>query len=186
MKNTRLVIALAISALAIPAGAQNSRSSANRIVQPGVNAQNRIAKEVRHELVMLPYYGVFDDLQYSVNGATVTLMGDVVRPVLKSDAETAVKGIEGVEKVVNNIKVLPLSSMDDRIRLAVYRAIYGDSSLNRYAVRAVPPIHIIVDNGHVTLVGAVVSQADKKLAGIRANGVPGTFSVTNNLTVSSD
>ncbi len=186
MRNARLAIALALFAVAIPAGAQNNRSSANRIVQPGVNSQNRLAKEVRHELVMLPLYGVFDNLAYSVNGSTVTLTGSVVRPVLKDDAAAAVKHIEGVDKVVNNIKVLPLSPMDDRIRMAVFRAIYGDPTLSPYAVRAVPPIHIIVENGHVTLVGAVGSQADKNIAGIRANAVPGAFSVTNDLVVSSD
>ncbi len=186
MKNACLAIALAISAVAVPAGAQNNRSSANRIVQPGPNSQSRISKEVRHELVMLPLYGVFDDLAYSVNGSTVTLTGDVVRPVLKDDAAAAVKSIEGVDKVVNNIKVLPVSPMDDRIRMAVFRAIYGDPTLSPYAVRAVPPIHIIVENGHVTLVGAVGSQADKNIAGVRANGVPGTFSVTNDLRVTSE
>ncbi len=186
MRNARFTIALAVFAMVLPAGAQNSRSSANRIVQPNVNAQKRIANEVRHELVMLPFYGVFDDLGYSVNGTTVTLTGSVVRPVLKSDAENVVKRIEGVEKVIDNIKVLPVSPMDDRVRMAVFRAIYGDPSLNRYAVRAVPPIHIIVENGHVTLVGAVGSEADKNIAGIRANGVPGTFSVTNNLQVSKE
>jgi hyperosmotically inducible protein len=146
-------------------------------------AADRIAREVRHELVMLPYYGVFDNLAYQVNGSTVTLLGQVTRPTLKSDAERAVKGIEGVDKVVNKIEVLPLSPMDDKIRLAVYRAIYSDPALDRYALRAVPPIHIIVKNGNVTLDGAVASQADKNIAGIRANGVPGVFSVRNELQV---
>ena len=187
MRDARIATcALAIFAIAVPAGAQDSRSSANRIVQPGLNAQKRLAKEVRHELVMLPYYGVFDNLEYGVDGGTVTLTGSVVRPVLKSDAEAAVKGIEGVDKVVNNINVLPVSSVDDQIRVAVFRAVYGDSNLNRYAVRAVPPIHIIVENGRVTLVGAVSSQGDKDLAGLRANGVPGIFAVTNNLQVSAE
>lgn len=187
MTNARLTIgALAILAMAVPAGAQDSRSSANRIVQPRINADKRLATEVRHVLVMQPYYGVFDDLEYSVDGSTVTLFGNVVRPALKSDAETSVKEIEGVEKVVNKINVLPLSTIDDQIRMAVFRAIYSDPTLNRYAVRAVPPIHIIADNGHVTLVGAVGSEEDKNLAGIRANTVPGIFSVTNNLRVSAE
>lgn len=144
---------------------------------------DRITREVRHELVMLPYYGVFDNLAYKVDGGTVTLLGQVTNPVLKSDAEHAVKGIEGVNKVVNQIQVLPLSSMDNQTRIAEYRAIYGFAGLDRYAMQAVPSIHIIVDNGKVTLVGVVDSQADKELAGVRANTVAGVFSVTNNLTV---
>lgn len=148
---------------------------------------DRIIREVHHELVMLPYYGVFDNLAYKVDAdGTVTLLGQVspVRgPTLKSDAENAVKRIEGVEKVVNNIEVLPLSSNDDRIRRAAYRAIYGNSVLSQYQLRAVPPIHIIVKNGHVTLEGAVARQMDKQIAGMQANGVHGTFSVTNNLLV---
>ncbi len=145
---------------------------------------SRIAKQVRHELVMLPYYGVFDDLAFNVNGGTVTLMGAVVRPVLKSDAENVVKKVEGVTQVINEIKVLPTSPMDDRTRRAVYRAIYGDPALStRYGFRAVPSIHIIVENGHVTLEGVVANQMDKNLCNIRANGVPNVFSVTNNLQV---
>src|SRR6266568_5348965 len=144
---------------------------------------DRITKEVRHELVMLPYYNVFDNLAYKVDGSTVTLMGQVTRPTLKSDAERVVKGIEGVEKVVNKIEVLPLSPNDERIRLAVYRAIYGQSTLQRYSLQAVPPIHIIVNNGNVTLEGVVASEADKNIAGLQANGVPGVFSVKNNLRV---
>jgi hyperosmotically inducible protein len=141
----------------------------------------RLVREVRHELVMLPYYGVFDNLEYKVEGYTVTLSGQVTRPTLKSDAERGVKGVEGVEKVVNNIEVLPLSSNDDRIRLAVYRAVYGHTSLQSYVLRAVPPIHIIVKNGNVTLAGVVATEADKNIAGVQANGVSGVFSVTNNL-----
>lgn len=145
---------------------------------------DRIVKEVRHELVMLPFYGVFDNLSYSVaQDGTVTLLGQVSRPVLKSDAEGAVKRIEGVEKVVNNIEVLPLSPLDDRIRRSTYRAIYGNSVLNQYALRAVPPIHIIVNHGHVTLVGVVARQMDKQIAEMQAKSVSGVFSVTNNLQV---
>jgi hyperosmotically inducible protein len=150
--------------------------------QPGGQAaHDRIVKEVRHELVMLPYYGVFDNLAYRVDGSTVTLLGEVTRPALKSDAQNVVKRIEGVERVNNQIEVLPLSTNDDRIRLAEYRAIYGHPGLDRYALQAVPPIHIIVANGNVTLEGAVDTQADKDLAGIRANTVSGVFKVTNNL-----
>jgi len=146
-------------------------------------SQARILEEVRHQLVMLPYYSVFDNLAYRVDGGSVTLFGQVTRPTLKDDAERAVKRIEGVERVKNEIEVLPLSPDDDRIRLATFRAIYGDPGLNRYAHQAVPPIHIIVKNGHVTLEGVVATEADKNLAGIRANSVPGVFSVTNNLRV---
>ena len=140
-------------------------------------------KEIRHELVMLPYYGVFDNLAYSVNGRNVTLLGQVTRPTLKSDAERVVKGVEGVESVTNNVEVLPLSPNDDRVRMGVYRAIYGDTALNRYALNAVPPIHIIVKNGNVTLVGVVANEGDRNIANIRANSVPGVFGVTNNLQV---
>jgi hyperosmotically inducible protein len=145
---------------------------------------DRIYKEVRHELVMLPFYGVFDNLAYKVDpDGTVTLLGQVSRPTLKSDAENVVKHIEGVEKVVNNIEVLPTSINDDRIRRAAYRAIYGNSVLSQYQLRAVPPIHIIVKNGHITLEGVVARQMDKTIAGMQANGVHGAFSVTNNLVV---
>ena len=160
-------------------GAQN----ADRIVPQAGPGQERIAKEVRHELVMLPYYGVFDDLEYSVTGNAITLTGHVTRPALKSDAENVVKHIEGVESVDNQIQVLPLSPNDDRIRRAGYRAIYGKAPLDRYALQAVPPIHIIVDNGHMTLVGVVAARADKDIAGVRANTVSGVFSVDNKLRV---
>ena len=142
---------------------------------------DRLVKEVRHELVMLPYYNVFDNLAFKVDGSTVTLMGQVTRPTLKSDAERVVKSIEGVDKVVNKIEVLPLSPNDERIRMAVYRAIYGNTSLQRYGLQAVPPIHIIVNNGNVTLEGVVATEADKNIANLQANGVPGVFSVKNNL-----
>jgi hyperosmotically inducible protein len=143
----------------------------------------RIIREVRHELVMLPYYGVFDNLAYKVDGANVTLMGQVTRPTLKSDAENVVKRIEGVEHVKNEIEVLPVSPNDDRIRRAIFRAIYSDPTMDRYAIQAIPPIHIIVKNGNLNLEGVVSTEADKNIAGIRANGVSGVFSVTNNLRV---
>ena len=187
MKLRGLLLCTLVSAALLNAPemlAQSHVTSANRSTMPANGpADNRIVREVRHELVMLPYYGVFDNLAYSVNGRTVTLVGQVTRPTLKSDAEHVVKNIEGVERVDNRIQVLPLSSMDDRIRMAEYRAIYGQTGLDRYALQAVPPIHIIVDNGHVALEGVVANQADKDMAGIRANGVSGVFSVTNNLRV---
>jgi len=145
--------------------------------------QDKIVKEVRHELVMLPYYGVFDNLAYRVDGTKVTLFGQVTQPTLKSDAERAVKKIEGVQNVDNEIEVLPLSPNDDQIRRAAYRQIYSKPPLQRYQMGAVPPIHIIVKNGNITLVGVVDSEADKNMAGIAANGVPGSFKVTNELVV---
>jgi hyperosmotically inducible protein len=146
--------------------------------------ETRTAKEVRHQLVMLPYFGVFDDLGFTVNGGTVTLVGEVTRPTLKSEAANVVKGVEGVTNVVNNIEVLPLSPDDDRIRIAAYRAIYGDPALStRYGYRALPSIHIIVKNGHLRLEGVVANEGDKNIAGIRANAVRGAFSVENDLRV---
>jgi len=132
---------------------------------------------------MLPFFGVFDNITYKVEGGTVTLFGQVVRPSLKSDAENSVKRIEGVEHVNNQIEVLPPSPQDDRIRMALFRAIYRSPGLERYELGVQKPIRIIVKNGHVTLEGVVDSQGDKNLAGLRANSVPGIFSVTNNLQV---
>jgi len=148
--------------------------------------REKLAKEVRHQLVMLPWYSVFDNLAYKVEGDKVTLYGQVTRPTLKSDAEAAVKSIEGVASIVNNIEVLPLSTMDDQLRRAVYRAIYGDPGLSRYSIQAVPSVHIIVKNGNVTLEGVVDNETDKNLANIRASAVPNVFSVTNNLFVAGE
>jgi len=152
-----------------------------------VSAQDssEIQREVMHELRMLPYYSVFDDLKFAVNGTTVTLSGDVVNPSVKSDAESAAKHVKGVTNVVDNINVLPPSPDDDRIRRAEYRAIYSEAQLSKYSYNAVQGIHIIVNNGHVTLEGDVDNQADKNVANIRANSVPGVFSVANNLQVRS-
>lgn len=147
------------------------------------DASKPLPERVRHELAMLPYYNVFDDLGFKVDGGTVYLFGDVTNPVLKSDAEHVTKRVEGVQQVVNNINVLPLSPMDWQIRRAEYRAIFGYGPMYRYAMGAVPSIHIIVKNGHVTLQGVVTNQGDKNIAGIRANGVPGVFSVQNDLQV---
>jgi len=147
-------------------------------------AQARVQKEVRHELLMLPYFGVFDNIAFQVQGGTVTLLGVVTRPTLKSDAENSIKHIEGVDKVVNNIQVAPPSPMDDRIRIALFHAIYGDPSLEKYSLGVQKPIRIIVTNGHVALEGVVDNEADKNAAGIRANTVSGVFSVANNLVVS--
>jgi hyperosmotically inducible protein len=187
MKKTLIVVLsvtmlFSMAALASPASQDNPPSGA-----ANQKSIDRIYKEVRHELVTLPFYGVFDNLSYKVDpDGTVTLYGQVVRPTLKSDAENAVKRIEGVTRVVNNIEVLPTSINDDQIRRALYRAIYGNDVLSQYQMRAVPPIHIIVKNGHVTLEGVVARQMDKQIAGMQANSVPGVFSVTNNLVVEED
>ncbi|MDP9337797.1 MAG: BON domain-containing protein [Acidobacteriota bacterium] len=146
-------------------------------------SRQNLIREVRHQLVLLPYYSVFDNLSFRVDGDTVTLEGQVVRPTLKSDAEGAVKNIEGIGRVVNNIVVLPVSPMDDQVRRAVYRTIFSEAGLSRYSQSAVPSIHIIVKNGNVTLVGVVDNEGDKNLANIRANGVPNVFAVKNELVV---
>ncbi len=183
----RGTLALAALLAVVPIQAQKNKDKNTAVANSSGNkAQDRVSREVRHELVMLPYYGVFDNLLYRVDGSTVTLMGAVTRPTLKNDAGNVVKNIEGVERVDNKIQVLPLSSMDDGLRMAEYRAIYGHPGLDRYAMQAVPPIHIIVDNGKVTLEGIVANQGDKDMAGIRANTVSGVFSVVNNLRVEGD
>jgi hyperosmotically inducible protein len=155
------------------------------LVQAQVNP--RLVREVRHELATLPYYGVFDWLQFEPQGDTVILTGQVVRPTTKSDAERRVKDIEGVAKVVNQIEVLPLSPNDDRLRRALYRQIYGQNSpLFRYATQAVPSIHLIVDRGHAVLKGVVSNKGDATQAYIRARGVPGLFSVKSELTIEGE
>jgi len=146
-------------------------------------AVKRIQKEVRHEILLLPYFGVFDNIAFKVEGYKVTLLGQVTRPTLKSDAENVVKRIEGVEKVDNQIEVLSPSPMDDQLRVKLYRAIYGDPALERYAMPVIKPIRIIVKAGNVTLEGVVDREGDKNMVNIRANGVSGVFSVTNHLRV---
>ncbi len=147
------------------------------------DAQYGTEKEIRKELVKLPYYGVFDNLAFKLDGDTVTLYGQVVRPSTRKDAEKRVAKIEGVERVVNQIEVLPLSNFDDSIRLRTYRAVFRSGSLYRYAQGVNPSVHIIVKNGHVTLEGVVANNGDRNLANIAARGVSGVFSVTNNLRV---
>lgn len=187
LKAMAVLSALGIGTLVpIPMFANESPKAGSQAVSSFFESSDaRIAKEVHHELLMLPYYGVFDNLEFRVKDANVTLLGQVTRPTLKSDAGRVIAGIEGVKHVDNQIEVLPLSSMDDRVRIAVFRAVYGKAPLNQYALRAVPTIHIIVKNGHVTLEGAVARQSDKDIAKIAADGVSGVFSVTNNLRVDS-
>jgi hyperosmotically inducible periplasmic protein len=151
--------------------------------EAAARTQERITREVRHELLMLPYFSVFDNISYKVEGNNVTLIGQVTQPTLKSDAGNVVKRIEGVEKVDNQIEVLPVSQMDDRLRQRLFRAIYGYAPLRKYDMGTIKPIRIIVKNGHVTLEGVIDNETDKNLAYIRANGVHGVFSVTNNLQV---
>ena len=184
----RIATALLAGALLIPAGLaakdNDKTPQHNDPYLAGPADESQVIKKVRHELLMLPYYGIFDDIGFNVNGGTVTLLGEVTQPVLKSDAGNVVKRVEGVTNVVNNIEVLPLSPDDDRIRRAEYRAIYGDPALSsRYGFQALPSIHIIVKNGHVRLEGVVANEGDKNIAGIRANSVRGAFAVVNDLKV---
>lgn len=182
MRNRMLTAAVAGTLLLAPAGlwAKDQKKTESEKPTPPMT---RLENEIRRELVTLPFYGVFDNLTFRVDGGNVTLMGQVTRPTLKSSAGRVVKNIPGVTGVTNNIEVLPLSTMDDQIRLAAYRAIYRQPQLQMYALRAIPPIHIIVRNGAITLEGAVSSEADKNLAGIQAQSVPNAFSVKNNLRV---
>ena len=145
--------------------------------------QQRLAEQIRKELVTLPFYGVFDQMSFSLDGRKVILSGEVTRPVLKSSALNVVKQIAGVEEVVNQIEVLPLSPNDDRLRISLYRTIFGQASLGRYTLGAIPPVRILVKNGDVTLAGTVINEMDKNLAGLFANQVAGVFSVTNRLVV---
>lgn len=142
-----------------------------------------LQNKVRHELVMIPWYSVFDNLEFKVEGDKVTLLGQVTQPVIKDEADRAVKKIEGVKEVDDQIEVLPLSPFDNQIRRAEFRAIYSYPALTIYANQHAPSIHIIVKDGDVTLEGVVRNEADKNLATLRARGVPNVFSVTNNLMV---
>jgi hyperosmotically inducible periplasmic protein len=182
---TRCAIVLSVISLTISLSMQSSvRPTANG--QRETKSNQNLVREVRHQLLLLPYYSVFDNLEFKVDADHVTLLGQVTRPTLKSDAEGVVKSIEAVSGVTNNIEVLPLSPMDDQLRHALYRAIYGDAVLSKYGWSSMPSIHIIVKNGHVTLEGVVDSEADKNLTGLRANGVPNVFEVKNNLVVKSN
>jgi hyperosmotically inducible periplasmic protein len=176
VKRNLMVALVAFCGLASLSMAQDRNQLSPRSVE-------RITREVRHELLLLPYFGVFDNITYKVDGSTVTLMGDVVNPTVKSDAGNVVKKIEGVEKVDNQIEVLPPSPIDDGLRRRLFREIYGYPALEKYALGVQKPIRIIVKNGRVALEGVVDNEQDKNLAGVRANSVPGIFQVTNNLQV---
>jgi hyperosmotically inducible protein len=190
MKEFKTKLAVLLAALVIGLAPQalvaNTRSAvSNPASSPAKDRPGsaQLTKQVRSKLVSLPYYGVFDNLAYSIDGGRVTLHGQVVRPSTRSDAERSVARIPGVTQVVNQIKVLPLSGLDDSVRRNTYRAISRQSGLYRYFMGANPSIHIIVDRGHVTLVGVVNTRMDSQLAYMAANGVSGAFSVTNNLEV---
>jgi len=172
-------VVLAPGAVAVPSQENQHQRSEEKY-------RERLAKQVRHELVMLPWYSVFDSLAFRIDRDQVTLLGQVTRPVLKSDAEAVVKRIEGVGSVKNDIEVLPLSPMDDQLRRAEFRAIYGEAGMQRYANQPIPAIHIIVKNGNVTLEGVVDTEMDRNLANLRANQVPNVFSVRNNLVVAAN
>ncbi|MET0650424.1 MAG: BON domain-containing protein [Pyrinomonadaceae bacterium] len=170
-----LVVAASVAAAAAPAGQMNERM-----------AFEQVSKKVRKELVTLPWYGVFDNLAYEIDGSTVTLSGQVVQPSTRKDAERRVRKVAGVERVVNNIEVLPLSRFDDTIRANTYRALFGfNSPLFRYGRGVNPSIHIVVSGGHVTLEGVVSNEGDRRLAYLLVNSVSGVFSVTNNLRAES-
>jgi len=169
---------MAVFGLAVLAGSVAAASAAPPL-------QQRTMAKVRKELVTLPYYGVFDNLEYKVDGETVTLFGQVRNPTTRRDAERRVARIEGVDRVINQIEVLPVSSFDDTIRARTYRAVFRSGGLYRYAMGANPSLHIVVKNGHVTLEGVVSRKMDSQLAYMAARGVSGVFSVTNNLRVAS-
>ncbi len=179
MKNFRSGFAVALVLLLLGFGLRASSQS----VPQSARSTERLQREVRHEILMLPYFDVFDSIAFKVEGYNITLLGQVTRPSTKKDAERAVRGIEGVENVDNQIEVLPTSPADDRIRLLLYRQIYGYPTLERYAMPVVKPIRIIVKNGHVALEGVVDNETDKNVAGIQAKSVPGIFEVVNNLQV---
>ncbi len=179
LKSRLLIIATMLAVTGSVAAAAPSSKEA-------VVVARRIDEQVRKELVTLPYYGVFDNLAFKREGGTVTLYGQVVRPTTRSSAENRVRKLEGVERVINNIEVLPLSTFDDDIRVRTYRTVFGTGSLYRYALGANPSVHIIVNRGRVTLEGVVGNKGDSRLAYIAARGVPGVFEVTNNLRVEGD
>lgn len=176
MQRRGIITALALAVASLPLLAAPASSQ----------ELSRVERQVRHELVTLPFYSVFDNMTFNVSGSKVTLMGKVTRPTLKSAAEKVVKDVEGIKEVDNKIEVLPLSPNDEQIRMAAYRAIYGHTSMTRYAIQAVPPIHIIVQNGNIELEGVVNTEAEKTIAGVQAKSVDGAFKVDNNLKVEKD
>lgn len=170
-------------ASALAFGLMGSAFAASSSLNGSDRLDQRLYKEVHHALAMIPQTTIFDNLSYRIDGSTVTLYGQVRDAIVKDEAQSAVKRLEGVERVDNRIEILPASFNDDRIRGQVARALFSDPRLSSYAIQPLPPIRIIVKNGHVDLVGVVRTQADKNNAFVRANGVPGVFSVKNSLQV---
>ena len=185
-RTSQRMLSVAILSLSICASAIVGNALPKTNSQGALSAS--VVRQVRHELATLPYYGVFDWLEFDVRpDNTVVLRGQVVRPSTKSEAEARVKDIDGVSKVVNEIQVLPPSPSDDRLRIALYRAIYNwNSPLFRYATQSIPPIHIIVDRGRATLRGIVATKGDAQIAYMRARAVPGLFDVKNELLIESE
>ena len=174
----KLLTIVALLALSVTAAAA---STADAVAQKQREAREKLEKQVRRELVTLPHVGVFDNLAYKVDGGTVSLYGQVVRPSTRKDAERRVAKLAGVERVVNEIEVLPFSGYDDQIRTQTLREMQRTASLYRYFLGTNPSIRIVVNRGHVTLEGVVLDEGDRRLASFAARSVPGTFSVTNNL-----
>jgi hyperosmotically inducible protein len=174
-----LALLSALSPLPLPAQTTRAKTPP----KPEEKYSSTLSREIRHQLLVLPFYSVFDSIAFTLDGNKVTLTGQVVRPTLKEHAEAAVKSIEGVDTVVNHIEVLPVSPADDNLRAAIYRALYEDPTLARYAVQAVPPVHIIVKSGNVTLEGSVSSESDRNLAALLTGAVGNVLSVKNNLVV---
>lgn len=193
MKTKKLNIAAVLAALIIGigtliGGTANAAVTSKDAAVSGQRAYNtsRIGKQVRKKLVSLPYYGVFDNLAYRIDGGTVTLYGQVVKPSTKTDAGRSVARVEGVSRVVNNIEVLPVSSFDDSLRVRTLRALQRTGGLHRYFLGANPSLHIVVNRGHVTLAGVVGSSLDRQLAYMTARQVSGAFSVTNDLRLDGE
>jgi hyperosmotically inducible protein len=177
-----LLAILLVVVVALPS-AQAQATPSQKSAKTEEKLPPSLSREIRHQLLVVPYYSVFDFLSFKLYGNKVTLTGQVLRPTLKAHAEAAVKSIEGVDAVINQVEVLPPSPADDELRRAVYRAIYEDSTLARYAVQPIPAIHLIVKNGNLSLEGVVSNPADKNLAEVRTKGVANILGVTNNLVV---
>ena len=191
---TLTVIALAFASIPAPAAPEPQKKSKKSRLESRPRAEGEAAnvdylvKEIRKELVTLPFFGVFDWLEGKVEpDGTVLLAGQVTRPTLKKDAQRRVEKVEGVERVINQIEVLPLSPNDDRLRRAVFRELFNfNSPLFRYGQQPIPSIHIIVSRGRLVLKGVVANKGDSDIANIKARGVPGLFEVRNDLKIEKD
>lgn len=183
MKTLRSFLILSIAILGFSFVDAEARSFS---VDGDASRNTQIEKKIFKEILTMPYYGLFDQIGFEVNGNTVVLRGKVYNATNRKSAERRVAKIEGVEKVINNIEILPLSRFDDSIRIQTVRAFSNGGSLYRYLQGVNPSIRIIVDNGHIFLEGFVRTEGDYRLANILANGVPGVFSVTNNLEITKE